>query len=880
MTEQESAGYFVGSLSSVDLGATANQSQNIRYQFGREEQQFSLQGETGNLYTMVEIDRESACGYKQECIIEFKVIATLEEQFYKYINVHINVKDINDHVPSFPVDTFTLSISEGSTVNSTFSIKSAEDKDIGVNGIQSYEINPESDTFGILSSKKLDGSFDVQIYIKKLLDRETKDVYRIKVIAIDGGVPQNIGAMFVDIIVLDMNDNKPEFNQSLYNVTVQEDISLDTPLLTLHAEDKDSGNNGLVTYRISEFQENAADIMVDFYVNSTSGEVKLKRKLVYEPDVFYSFIVEALDSGEQPKVAQAQVFIYVQDAGNNPPTVTLNLGNSGYVNVSENSKNGTFVALMNVGDTDTGPNGIVSCNISNNHFRIESLGSESYTIVVNNPLDREISDLHNVTITCQDKGIPALGSVVSFLVRVTDYNDNAPEFEEQYYMAAVDENTMTDQIILQVSATDKDLLENNQIHYEIRNQNQIIINSNNGVITAQPFFDREATPVIIFEVLAIDSGKIPMTGTATVTLTIRDKNDNSPEFLQSSYEFFIVENQSSGTFVGQVSAKDADIEENGRFSFSLSEENLADRLPFILFPNGIIQSNQALDREDRSRYDFHVAVVDQGITNRSSKVPVTVFIDDVNDNRPDITFPRRGNFSASAYYPDSSGEIVSHIVASDSDRGENKTLTYSIISGNELGIFELEPNTGILSMTKSLNVIDKDTTVVLAIEVRDHGIPPLISTEDLVMTVTYTNATFLPSKDSMPSKYVVISVVVVIVTIIVSVLIIVVIFMLRRMDQKRKVIARNKINQEFTNKPTIFITNNSGETSTDYTDSVHDRKKKEVSFSLDDRDSLNNYQEFRVASFQEPISYLPEKVCWFYFLVTLSQTTILNLIKW
>lgn len=54
-----------------------------------------------------------------------------------------------------------------------------------------------------------------------------------------------------------------------------------------------------------------------------------------------------------------------------------------------------------------------------------------------------------------------------------------------------------------------------------------------------------------------------------IPIKILDENDNDPLFRKSKYEQNITENLSSGVFVMDLKADDADIGENGRVSYSI-----------------------------------------------------------------------------------------------------------------------------------------------------------------------------------------------------------------------------------------------------------------------------------------------------------------------
>uniref|UniRef100_A0A4W5KSH9 Cadherin domain-containing protein n=1 Tax=Hucho hucho TaxID=62062 RepID=A0A4W5KSH9_9TELE len=69
----------------------------------------------------------------------------------------------------------------------------------------------------------------------------------------------------VTILVEDVNDNTPTFTQDLYQVTLPEHSLPGSPVITVTATDRDSGENGKVTYRVMSSKLNG------FYVDPSNG---------------------------------------------------------------------------------------------------------------------------------------------------------------------------------------------------------------------------------------------------------------------------------------------------------------------------------------------------------------------------------------------------------------------------------------------------------------------------------------------------------------------------------------------------------------------------------------------------------------------------------
>lgn len=103
-------------------------------------------------------------------------------------------------------------------------------------------------------------------------------------------------------------------------------------------------------------------------------------------------------------------------------------------------------------------------------------------------------------------------------------------------------------------------------------------------------------------IIAFDHGVIANTATATLVITVTDINDNAPRFVESSYFFYVSEGASLTTNIGNVTAVDADEEENAIVLFRLHPQ-FDGLVPFKVITDGVIKTNGILDRETQDRYE-------------------------------------------------------------------------------------------------------------------------------------------------------------------------------------------------------------------------------------------------------------------------------------
>lgn len=106
---------------------------------------------------------------------------------------------------------------------------------------------------------------------------------------------------------------------------------------------------------------------------------------------------------------------------------------------------------------------------------------------------------------------------------------------------------------------------------------------------------------------------------------------------------------------------------------------------------GVISLQRPLDRELQSAYELRAAAGDRGSPRLSSLCQVLVSVLDINDNPP--VFEHR-EYTASVSEDVSVGAQLLRVQAASRDSEANGEISYTIISGNEHGLFSVDPRTG------------------------------------------------------------------------------------------------------------------------------------------------------------------------------------------
>ncbi|XP_054647586.1 protocadherin alpha-13-like isoform X19 [Dunckerocampus dactyliophorus] len=630
VAEEVKEGTMVGNVAK-DLGLDVSSLADRRFRVvsGSEGAIFEVNQNNGALYVHRHIDREQLCQGGAACLMELKILV---ENPLEIHYVLVEIADVNDYSPSFPEPEQTFEIAEHTLPGRRFQLHTARDPDAGINSIRTYTLT-QNDHFEINIRQSDTGKVPFLV-LKKPLDREQKDTHSLLVTAADGGKPPRSGTLNVSIIVLDSNDNRPIFTQDNYQITIAENIQIGTSIFKMNASDPDDGINGEIEYRFGKTL--SREVYDNFELDKLTGEIRIKEIIDYEERDVYELDVEGSDRGIPPLTGECRIIIQIKDVNDNTPKIEVtSLSNK----VSEDSKPGTVVSLISVTDKDSGVNGKIISQITNNApFELKpSYKENTYSVVTKTFLDREEVSEYELIIKATDCGEPPLSTFKTVNILVADVNDNSPHFEQTPLEFYILENNIAGKSVFSVSATDNDVDDNAVISYQIFRgasasdiASFLNINSENGQISALKSFDFETLKSFQFQVVATDGGSPPLSSNVTVNVFILDQNDNTPVILypvssNGSAEGVeeIPRNMKAGDLVTKVRAYDADIGYNGWLLFSLQQ--VTDHSLFALDRyTGQIRTLRSFTETDEAEHQLLILVKDNGNVSLSATATVTV----------------------------------------------------------------------------------------------------------------------------------------------------------------------------------------------------------------------------------------------------------------
>ena len=643
------------------------------------------------IYANRRFDREETSKYELEAIVKDG------QGRWSSGKVVVSILDENDNMPKFVKPFFNISVHTNFPNGKNAAFLHAVDPDATDNSQFRAEFETDDRFY-----------FNIDTYtggIKLLTDlaKIKKTVFTFTAFVTDrkNPQPQTADKASVQLNVLPPSANPPLFEKPTgYQFSMAENNKLGALVGEVRAVRPVSNSDIFISYRIT-----SGNVKDTFRIGQF-GALRATRAIDYEEISRFELFVEAKDSLVSHRVANVTVVVNIIDVNDNVPRF---INRNNVVNVKEGVAVGHLIYTCQTEDLDSGNNGRVVYSIkrTTGHFAINPSSGEVRT---NGSLDFETSESHVIYVVARDKGMPSTHSAeFKIEVKVQDENDNSPLFHNSSQVVHVTENNKVDKLILTLNASDADDGDNGKFHFMlVTNQDSKSFRlSRSGQLYVTKSLDREAKSSYSLRVRVEDYGVPAQTSEAAVTVIVDDQNDEAPKFQKQSYTFSVSEELQPGTVVGEVIAVDADIGENGKFTYYLRDQN-KDKFEIetrqVYKGNNhndvcIIKTKKKFDSETHpDSYNITIGASDHGMNGNSNEVSITITIRNINDHPPEFT--RTNTYVACVNTGTEADYYVTEVTATDKDQ-ETVPLTYSFVSLDAShdvarNVFSIEPNTGVI----------------------------------------------------------------------------------------------------------------------------------------------------------------------------------------
>ncbi|MGH0129996.1 UNVERIFIED_CONTAM: hypothetical protein FKN15_040507 [Acipenser sinensis] len=593
---------------------------------------FAIHTLTGQISVNETIDREQLLEINAE--VELVVTATEKENNIDgkpaktSMTVTIRIIDLNDNKPEFyncmgecdfssdKQDSFTGYIEEHSSTGVSVANLTivARDPDEGTNARFVLTLQgPDAKAFSVAPKNVLGSSqVQIQVLIPNDVDYEKQHTMSVEIVANDTGRGADCcSTASVTIHLIDMNDNRPTFQNETYQLQVKEESAAGTVIATITASDPDTEDKDKITYRL------LPDSILEFFaVGEKTGIITVKT------------------SGNLDRETRSVYFATLQatDTANNIGTTVLEINLLDINDQTPKMVRDSYMVFVK-----EGPDGKLDLTIE--AFDNDEPGTNN-SVVRYKIEDSEFSN--NFTID-EETGV--------------DINDNNPVFTQTVYQDSVQESDKGAYVGF-VQAMDQDQTEiHNRISYRITDGsfgNFIIrtFQSNEGYrgnVTVDPDseLDYEKNKKFTLIIEASDLGQ--NSATTTMEVTVLDVNDERPTLdVQSLTDVNVKENRSTSGEVRNITGTDSDtnhslvyelLEVTCECNKDIPESECLDW--FWLSPGGSVTVNDSsvIDYEACHYVMMEVQVVDtftEKGQNHSTSGILIINIVDINDNPPEF----------------------------------------------------------------------------------------------------------------------------------------------------------------------------------------------------------------------------------------------------
>ncbi|XP_043063016.1 fat-like cadherin-related tumor suppressor homolog isoform X2 [Drosophila yakuba] len=746
---------------------------------GNEGDEFRINPDSGMLYTAKQLDAEKKSSYTLTVsAIDQANVGSRKQSSAK---VKISVQDMNDNDPIFENLNKVISINENNLAGSFVVKLTAKDRDSGENSYISYSIaNLNAVPFEI-------DHFSGIVKTTSLLDFETmKRNYELIVRASDWGLPyRRQTEIKLSIVVKDINDNRPQFERVNCYGKVTKSAPMGTEVFVTSAIDFDAGD--IISYRLSDGNEDGC-----FNLDPTSGSLSISCDLKktsltnrvlkvsatdgthFSDDLiinvhlmpedlggdssilhgYGSFecretgvarrLAETLSLSEKNNVKSVSPSVF-SDLSLTPSRYGQNVHRPEFVNfpqelsINESVQLGETVAWIEAKDRDLGYNGkLVFAILDGDYDSVFRIDPDRGELQIIGYLDRERQNEYVLNITVYDLGSPTKSTSKMLPITILDVNDNRPVIQKTLATFRLTESARIGTVVHCLHATDADSGINAQVTYALSVEcSDFTVNATTGCIRLNKPLDREKQDIYALHITAKDGGNPVLSSEALVYVLVDDVNDNAPVFGVQEYIFKVREDLPRGTVLAVIEAVDEDIGPNAEIQFSLKEETQDKELFRIDKHTGAIRTQGYLDYENKQVHNLIVSAIDGGDPSLTSDMSIVIMIIDVNENRfaPEFDdFVYEGKIKENK----PKGTFVMNVTARDMDTVDlNSKITYSITGGDGLGIFAVNDQGSITSLSQ----LDAETKNFywLTLCAQDCAIVPLSNCAEVYIQVENEN---------------------------------------------------------------------------------------------------------------------------------------------
>ena len=631
-----------------------------------------------------------------------------------------------------------LTIPEDTPVGETILTLVKEKKNDGANSSSSSNLVYEvaggnlANSFSMRNEKET----AAHLVLNKALDYESITEFDLWLKVYSATEPLFYTARSITIRVRDVNDNIPVFKHSVQRVRVSEGQYPPFKIARVAASDRDQGSK--ISYELinknNDKNYNITTTSSDiFSINSLTGTISSLEELDREKVSSYTLDIIAWDDGIVPGrlSSTATVIVEVEDINDNAPRFTRLYS----VNVTENTSYGTMLTRLEVHDMDASNNSEVTFQFvgreeEEDYYSTFKLDINSGELSVAGALDREIQDEYELRVQASD-GAWKVETTVSILI--IDENDNSPVFDQSSYlfrysspgsMSSFGGGGVGNRSLGRVHALDRDSPGPNSdiVYTKVQASELFWVHPHSGLVSLSPhssdddalLYSDHADNTYKLTILATDKGNPPKSSQCVVLVRVEPENRYAPTFGDTpehdEVSIALPYTLLKGSSIFKLDAKDLDSrpgpnneeDDHGITYKIITEEELepGNRMLFSISNGRDVVLEDSLYGALGNIYNLIVEAKDSGTPPKSSEIKLKIMVTEENIHPPE--------FSTSATRviireDENIGSVIFSSEARDQDSGLNGQVQFTLIHGNDMNHFHIDPRTGAISVRQSLD---------------------------------------------------------------------------------------------------------------------------------------------------------------------------------
>lgn len=399
----------------------------------------------------------------------------------------------------------------------------------------------------------------------------------------------------VQVFVVDVNDNAPEFNETAYVANIREDAQPGRTVKLIQATDRDE-----ISRRITYSLHGKSSYLFD--IHPTTGLVTVARCdakqqqqqhqqaprsrqtsvspsrpcIDYETQRSHHLMVQASDGELSSKVP---LTVFIDDASDNAPVFRLPIVDVVIEEGSERLDPPIKIEASDVDQTSVITYSIVEGNFEGlfgiNNVTGELQLTRPIRIAHDDDPSSQPADYNksqhqkwnkmDLIVQASDGVHTSNGTI---RIDVLDANDNAPQFVKSHYEKEINESFGPNQHVVTVKAFDLDRGNNARVSYRLErgSHGQFTINESSGEISVAPDarlpFDATKRDNYTLEVVAHDHGLISKSSSVLVSVRVLDSSRRAPQFVPQIQRATVHEGTLNNTIIHRMVVADDDHEQN------------------------------------------------------------------------------------------------------------------------------------------------------------------------------------------------------------------------------------------------------------------------------------------------------------------------------